>query len=344
MTRLLAVCRTLAWLFGGMLVILTVGCVGFAIDRWQGLAWAVGGACAWAIAFALGAHETRRPIAPWSLLGGLLCGLAWSFTWPIAHELEIYQALHAPVMTPAWILAWAIPAGIGGGLLGGVALTRHGTALGVVVGLALGFGATLALIQEPVPFAGPRLLGWLFGLVGAVIGIPIGLRLGRWGRPALFVFEDLAPYLREMAIPFAGFVVGYISLVVAFAGFFGALWRLSGGAAISGMPADAAFIDFVHASVGIATGTGTALTPESPLAKTLVSIEAVFAQGWLIAVFAAVGAHLSPRFSRLAAPSAASDQLTVGTSIPDPDMPSTSRAVSQPDRRSAPNRKRRRRR
>ncbi len=343
MMSVVAIRRTFAWLLGGALILLTVGCVGFAIDRRDGLAWAVGGTCAWAIAFALGARETRRPIAPWSLLGGLLCGLAWSFTWPIAHELEVYQALHAPVLTPAWILAWTIPAGVGGGLLGGVALTRHGTALGVVVGLALAFAATFALVQAPVPFAGSRLLAWLLGLVGAVIGVPIGLRIGRWGRPALFVFEDLAPYLREMAIPFAGFVVGYISLVLAFAGFFGALWRLSAGAAISGMPADAAFSDFFHASVGIATGTGASIVPESPLAKTLVSIEAIFAQGWLIAVFAAVGAHLSPRFARLAAPSATSDPPAGEIRNSESVMPSASQHPTEADRRSAPRRNRRRR-
>jgi FMN phosphatase YigB (HAD superfamily) len=49
----------------------------------------------------------------------------------------------------------------------------------------------------------------------------------------------------------------------------------------------------------IASAT-TAVQADSFAAKTLVSIEAIFAQGWMIAVFAAVGAHLAPRFSRIA--------------------------------------------
>lgn len=290
----------LAGTFGILVVMATVGAVGFALDAWEGFAWSVGGACAWTIAFALGAHETRRPPVPWSLAGGLLCGIAWSFTWPIAHELEIYQAVHSAVVTPAWILAWAVPAGIGGGLLGGIALSRHGAALAVLVGLPLGFVAALALVQEPIPFYGPRWLGLLVGMVGAAAGIPIGLRIGRWGRPMIFVFDDLAPYLREMTVPFAGFVAGYLALVVLFAGMFGTLWRVSSGSAFVVMPEQPVFFDFIYASVGIATGTGNTLTPRSALAKLLVSAEAVFAQGWLIAVFAAVGAHLSPRFSKLA--------------------------------------------
>lgn len=285
---------------GGLLVAAVVGSVGFAIDSWQGLAWAIGGACAWATAFALGAHETGRPVSSWSLAGGLICGTAWALGWPIAHELELYQSVHSLVMTPGWALVWGVPAGVGGGLFGGIALAKRGTRLGLIVGVSLGVLAALSMVQDPVPVSGPWLAFPLLGAVGALAGVPIGLRIGRWSRPTLFVFEELWPYLREMTVPFAGFVAGYLVLVIAFAGLFGTLWRASAGRALTGVPADPSIMDFAHASIGIATGTGGGFVPLSTFAKLAVSVEAVFAQGWLIAVFAAVGAHLSPRFTRLA--------------------------------------------
>ena len=140
----------------------------------------------------------------------------------------------------------------------------------------------------------------MVGFFGAAVGVPIGFRLGRLLRPIVFVFEELRPYLSEMAVPFAGFVSGYIALVLLFTGLIGSLWRLDPGRAFTGFPAGPTFFDFVHFSVAAATGGPTGVQASSLAAKAVVSIEAIFAQGWMIAVFAAVGAHLTPRFSRIA--------------------------------------------
>lgn len=300
MRRQIELRRLIATALAYILVGGVVGSVGYAIDEWQGMAWALGGAVAWSTAFALGAHETGRAVRNWSLAGGLACGIAWALAWPIVLELDVYRAAHSLVMTPGWAFVLGVPAGVGGGLLGGIALAKRGAALAFVVGAPLGLLAGVSLVEASLPFAGPRFAAPVLGVVGALLGVPIGLRIGRWSRPALFVFEELWPYLREMTVPFAGFVAGYLVLVIAFAGCYGTLWRMSLGGAFSGLPENPDFLDFMYASIGIATGTGNDLAPRNPMAKVAVSTEAVFAQGWLIAVFAAVGAHLSPRFSRLA--------------------------------------------
>jgi hypothetical protein len=158
---------------------------------------------------------------------------------------------------------------------------------------------------SPYPFLPdtPSLLaafGWsALGLLGGLIGLPFGLWLGRRIRPIVFVFDELHPYLNEMAVPFAGFVSGYVALVLLFTGLIGSLWRMDPGS-FTGCSTAPAFFDFVHFSVAAATGGPTSVQAVSLPAKAVISIEAILAQGWMIAVFAAVGAHLAPRFTTIA--------------------------------------------
>jgi hypothetical protein len=129
----------------------------------------------------------------------------------------------------------------------GEAERKYGTALG----LSWGFVSGVA----PFPFlnVSPSLviivLCGVTGVLAAAVGLPLGFRLGRIGRPIVFVFDELRPYLSEMAVPFAGFVSGYIALVLLFTGLIGSLWRLQHEGAFLGFASAPKFFDFVHFSV-----------------------------------------------------------------------------------------------
>jgi len=201
------------------------------------------------------------------------------------------------------IPALSIPAGIGGGLLGGFAMGEKGARYGAALGLTWGFLTGAApfpfLVEAQRP---PLYVAFLWGLTGLVcssLGVPLGLRIGRWGRPVVLVFEDIWPYLSEMAVPFGGFVSGYLALILIFAGLMGTTWRMDPSGSFSGFSSAASFWDFAYFSVAVATGSAESSQARSSLAKLFVSAEAIFAQGWMIAVFAAVGAHLTPRFEKI---------------------------------------------
>lgn len=281
-----------------------VGPIGYAMEGLPSMFWALGGAFGWVMIFALAAKTSGAKMHAWALVGGWLCGTAWALGWLVARGAEVF------VSSEGGTVQWGnIPAlgvgffgGLGGGLLSGVAFgkkgLRYGLALGLTWGVLAGTSPYPFLPDTPSALVGA---GWsALGFAGALLGLPFGLWLGRKIRPIVFVFDELRPYLSEMAVPFAGFVSGYIALVLLFAGLIGSLWRMDAGAAFTGFASGPTFFDFVHFSVAAATGGPTGVQATSLSAKAVTSIEAILAQGWMIAVFAAVGAHLAPRFTTIA--------------------------------------------
>lgn len=300
----ISVLEILAMVLVLVFVVAVVGPIGYAMEGLPSMFWALGGAMGWVMIFALAAKKSSAKMHAWALVVGWLCGTAWALGWMVARGVEVF------VSSEGGTVQWgSMPAlgvgffgGLGGGLLSGVAFgkqgVRYGLALGLTWGVIAGASPYPFLPDTPSVFVGA---GWsALGFVGALFGLPFGLWLGRKIRPIVFVFDELRPYLSEMAVPFAGFVSGYIALVLLFTGLIGSIWRLDPAGAFSNFPPAPTFFDFVHFSVAAATGGPTGVQANSLAAKAVVSIEAIFAQGWMIAVFAAVGAHLTPRFSRIA--------------------------------------------
>ena len=74
----------------------------------------------------------------------------------------------------------------------------------------------------------------LLSALSAVVAIPILVFLGArtfaiWVQPRLRLYVQLADYLRVMWVPIGGFAVGYLAIIVVFAGFFGMLGRFVPG-------------------------------------------------------------------------------------------------------------------
>jgi len=284
-------------------VVAVVGPIGYAMEGLPSMFWAIGGAVAWVMIFALAAKTSSAKMHASALVGGWLCGSAWALSWLLARALTDAIGdfgFHQWGIVPT--LIFSPLAGIAGGLLGGVAFGQQGRTYGTALGLAWGALSGVApfpFFNEPTPFL-YVVICLVVGFFAAALGLPLGFRLGRMFRPVVFVFDELRPYLSEMAVPFAGFVSGYVALVLLFTGLIGSLWRMDPGGAFIGFTTTPAFFDFVHFSVAAATGGPTGVQANSLPAKAVVSIEAILAQGWMIAVFAAVGAHLAPRFTSIA--------------------------------------------
>ena len=74
----------------------------------------------------------------------------------------------------------------------------------------------------------------LFATLGMTILPAAAFLLGRTAitslRPRLLLYSRLVDYFRVMWLPIGGFAVGYLTIIVVFAGFYGMLERFSPGA------------------------------------------------------------------------------------------------------------------
>jgi hypothetical protein len=123
--------------------------------------------------------------------------------------------------------------------------------------------------------------------------------VGAWLLPRLRVYRQLAEYLRVMWIPIGGFAIGYLAIIVVFAGFGGMLARFSpdafAGAEDAGIGEWIAFA-FFRALAQNYPG----ILPVSSSAWLLVGVQAILTVGWALVVFAAVMSSIQPRLERIA--------------------------------------------
>lgn len=287
-----------------LVVLAVVAPLGFAMTGVTGLTWVVPGAVIWTSLFAFAAARAGRSVFAWALAGGLICGTIWALGEVFAHHI-ISSGIPLSIAVPVAVLC----AGLGGGGLIGVTLgpgqgrsddvrlSLAAALLGAGLGAAAGvYFATSPSPSAHSPAAAPLVAaGMLGGLIAALPGRAVGLRF----RPAVLFFEDLWPYLSEMAVPLAAFGVGYACLTVAFAGFYGTVWRLD-RSAFEGLPVHTGFWDFVFFSLMTASSANTSVSAVSGAAQVLVALEVTLGLGWLIVVFGALSAHLAPRLSQIA--------------------------------------------
>lgn len=121
-----------------------------------------------------------------------------------------------------------------------------------------------------------------------------------WLHPRLLVYSQLAAYLRVMWVPIGSFAIGYLAIIVFFAGFYGMLAHFSPGA-FTGVAEDAGIMAWV--SFAFFTGVGrdfTSIVPVSAGARALVGAQLIPSIGWALVVFAAVMAHIQPQLERIA--------------------------------------------
>ena len=178
--------------------------------------------------------------------------------------------------------------------------------------LALGSLAVLAYAVDGVMHEGVRgglprteaLVNAAVMVPAAMVAVPIGVfRAARaaavWAQPRLQVYRQLAEYLRVMWIPIGGFAIGYLAIIVVFAGFAGMLARFRPGA-FAGAD-DAGIGEWIAFAFFRALAQGyPGIAPVSAAAWLLVGVQAILAVGWALVVFAAVMSSIQPRLERIA--------------------------------------------
>lgn len=156
-----------------------------------------------------------------------------------------------------------------------------GLAYGTLIFLALGRTAT-ALVE---------------GISSAVFywgGIWLGLLLGNSVKNWIVALKPTFELLKKLGTTLIGFAAGYLTLIVLFATFYAALWRLSGAQSFGGLPATPNFDVFLYFSLVTATTIGYGdITPQTPFARLLAGTESLASLAWTLVVFAA----LSTRFA-----------------------------------------------
>ena len=213
-------------------------------------------------------------------------------------------ALVVPVLAMPWV---ALLAGLLSHRREGWRDTRPPWLL--VVGAALPVAllvylAATGAIVEVRGFSGIRLIGEIASLLfwGALVypaaAFLLGRAVTRWLQPRLRVYARLADYLRVMWVPIGGFAVGYLTIIVLFAGFYGMLERFQPGAFSS---AGTGVVDWLSFAFFNALAQDyAAIVPVSVAARALVGAHLILSVGWALVLFAAVMSSIQPRLDRIA--------------------------------------------
>ena len=175
----------------------------------------------------------------------------------------------------------------------------------VPVALFVFLMATGALVEGRGLSGLELILGIAYALSLPMVAIPaaaflLGRAAATWLQPRLRVYGRLAEYLRAMWVPIGGFAVGYLTIIVLFAGFYGTLERFSPGA-FAGMDAGSGVTDWLSFAFFTALGQDfLTVAPVSGGARLLVGVHLIFSAGWAVVLFAAVMTSIGPKLDRIA--------------------------------------------
>ena len=171
----------------------------------------------------------------------------------------------------------------------------------LVVGCAAVFALLtfIAMHEGEIASLSVSMLMAFLGLV--VVPVPTFLAartFAIWIQPRLRLYVQLADYLRVMWVPIGGFAVGYLAILVIFAGFFGMLERFVPGS--FGGAASAGVLDWIAFSFYSAIADpSSAIRAISATARFLVGTQLVFSIGWALVVFAAVMSAIQPQLDEI---------------------------------------------
>ena len=230
---------------------------------------------------------------------------AWVGQGYFARGLFSYGAL--ALLATLWFFSWtALMGGILSHRREGWRDTRPPLLLVLaasVIPIAVGWGMFTGRLEEGRGLSGVYLALAIAAVGGGSVALTAGAFLvGRgvisWLEPRLRVYGYLADYLGVMWVPIGAFAVGYLTIIVIFAGFYGMLERFQPGA-------------FADAGVGIAewlsfsffTALGqefAAAEPVSAAARILVGIHLIISAGWAVVLFAAVMSSIGPKLDQIA--------------------------------------------
>ena len=156
----------------------------------------------------------------------------------------------------------------------------------------------LALLEEGTAIGQVAWLAPLLMVVLPATAFLLGRTVTTWLQPRLRVYGRLADYLRVMWVPVGGFAVGYLTIIVLFAGFYGMLERFSPGAFAD---AGTRITDWLSFSFFTAIAQDyNSVVPVSEGARALVGTHLILSVGWALVLFAAVMSSIQPKLDRIA--------------------------------------------
>ena len=166
------------------------------------------------------------------------------------------------------------------------------------------FGMASGYVDEGRELSGIDLiLAIVLMVTVTLVALPAAVfLLGRsvitWLQPRLRVYGYLADYLHVMWVPIGAFAVGYLTIIVLFAGLYGMLERFQPGAFAS---AGTGITEWLSFAFFTALGQDfTTATPASVGASVLVGVHLILSAGWAVVMFAAVMSSIGPRLDRIA--------------------------------------------
>lgn len=224
-------------------------------------------------------------------------------------------------------LLQAVFAGLTAGIIPTISFSlSEGILVGLLTAFAVGFTTTLSQVTEidrqRIGYA--TLIGFLLGLtmglslliarefgevfpiiigmtLASTLATPLGIYIGRWVRPKILIYSNIWLYLREMAAYLVFFAIGYCTLALLFAGWYGSLWKIDPLNSLNTQSPNPNFLEFFYFSFVTLTTLGYGdISPKSGIARGLVILEVVLGVGWITVIFAAVTAYLQSKFSEIA--------------------------------------------
>ena len=172
-------------------------------------------------------------------------------------------------------------------------------ALAIVLIVAVATGR----FEEGRGLSGIHLVAMIGFLLAVTVAVPAAaFLLGRtvviWLEPRFRVYGYLVDYLRVMWVPIGAFAVGYLTIIVLFAGFYGTLARFQPDAFANPATGITEWLSFsFYAAVGQDFLT---TAPVSVSARILVGTHLILSAGWAVVMFAAVMSSIGPRLDRIA--------------------------------------------
>ena len=138
-------------------------------------------------------------------------------------------------------------------------------------------------------------LAIIFGLLfGFVLYNVVNLVL----LPEIEVYKVMIKYLQAMLLPVGAFIVGYLVLILLFAGFFTLCYRANISSFVGS--SHYTFLHFVYYSINIITTLGaTQIEASSSTAKILAGTEVVLGMMWVTVILAAAISHFQTQFNKI---------------------------------------------
>ena len=173
----------------------------------------------------------------------------------------------------------------------------------LVIPVAVAWGMYTGELEEGRGLSGVYLALAILAVAGMSVALTVvSFLLGRsvitWLQPRFRVYGYLADYLNVMWVPIGAFAVGYLTIIVLFAGFYGMLERFQPGAFAD---ASAGITEWLSFSFFTALGQEfAAAKPVSAGARVLVGTHLIISAGWAVVLFAAVMSSIGPKLDEIA--------------------------------------------